>query len=365
MHQNYRRYLILTQIVIACLSLLFVGASASATTTKALVLKPCASTINFGETMQCAISVAAEVDTASFTASANDRVIIRLTQVTGTVWPEFDVTQQGTAIDVCGGISQATCTLPNTATYIISVSDRNGPGTGDYNLYIQRYNNPGNADPVSYGIDYQRTLTVEAQIDTSTFTAQANDVILIRMVRSSGTPNPKFDVYDPDGTFVCGGLGASARCEIPSDGLYTILSQGNGGAGPLGYYLYLQRLNNPGNAVIVKYGETRNSAFIYPNQVGSFAFTGLANEKVVVRMAKVTGTIYPKFSVYSPTGSHICGGVAGSVAQATCTLPLDGVYTIITDDQAGGNLGSYTVNIVCQVGICGIIPAVYVPRVER
>jgi formylglycine-generating enzyme required for sulfatase activity len=131
-----------------------------------------------------------------------------------------------------------------------------GTSTGDYFLYLQRLNNPGNTVSIAYGQTRSGSISTPAEMDTYTFAASAGDKVLVRMSKSSGTLYPGIRVYDPDGAKLCevdGSYTAEiASCTLSTTGTYSILAfdgfgHVGGGTSTGDYFLYLQRLNNPGN----------------------------------------------------------------------------------------------------------------------
>ncbi|MEI7849974.1 MAG: hypothetical protein WCK35_29545, partial [Chloroflexota bacterium] len=51
----------------------------------------CPASIVFGETIDCTIAAAAETDTYSFSANAGDKVLVRMSKASGTIWPELNI----------------------------------------------------------------------------------------------------------------------------------------------------------------------------------------------------------------------------------------------------------------------------------
>ncbi|HSQ17707.1 MAG TPA: PPC domain-containing protein, partial [Anaerolineales bacterium] len=111
----------------------------------------CPPTISFGETIQCSISSAGEIDTYTFDAVAGDKVLVRMSKSSGNIWSEINVYSPG-GTGLCEDYIPATaeiisCNLPSTGTYSILAFDHLGDYTGDYYLYLQRLNNPGSPVP--------------------------------------------------------------------------------------------------------------------------------------------------------------------------------------------------------------------------
>jgi hypothetical protein len=106
----------------------------------------CPSYIFFGETVSCSIDATGEADTYTFSGSANDKVIIRMSRTSGNLSPQIELYKSdGTLFCSAWGGSNAEikdCTLPETGTYTIRADDYWNTYTGGYNLYLG-YSTPG------------------------------------------------------------------------------------------------------------------------------------------------------------------------------------------------------------------------------
>ncbi len=142
-------------------------------------LAGCPSSIGFGETIQCSIDSSGEVDTYSFSANAGDKVLVRMTGLSGIVWPKISVKgPDETSLCETWAFSTAeiaSCSLGATGDYaILSSNDWEGE-TGGYSLYVQRLNNPGSSVSIAFGQTLSASLDSVAEIDTYTFAANAGD----------------------------------------------------------------------------------------------------------------------------------------------------------------------------------------------
>jgi hypothetical protein len=110
--------------------------------------------ISYGGTLSGSIDAPDEVDIYSFTATAGDKVVVRMAVTSGALDPEItlykpdNITLPCSAYYPFGGTAEiASCALPETDTYTIRAGDSGNTDTGSYNLFLQRLNNPGNATP--------------------------------------------------------------------------------------------------------------------------------------------------------------------------------------------------------------------------
>ena len=313
----------------------------------------CPSSIVFGETIQCSITTGAEADTYTFAATAGDKVLVRMSPAAGgTLFPDVRVYGPDAA-KLCDEYSSGTaeiasCSLPSTGTYSILALDDFGTGTGGYELYLQRLNNPGNAVSGAFGHTLSGSITTGAEADTYTFAATAGDKVLVRMSPAAGgTLFPDVRVYGPDAAKLCdeysSGTAEIASCSLPSTGTYSILALDDFGTGTGGYELYLQRLNNPGNAVSGAFGHTLSGSITTGAEADTYTFAATAGDKVLVRMSPAAGgTLFPDVRVYGPDAAKLCDEYSSGTAEiASCSLPSTGTYSILALDDFGTGTGGY------------------------
>jgi len=106
--------------------------------------------IGFGETVSDSIDTSPEIDTYTFYADSNDTVTIRIDGPSAHNALNTEIrlyAPNGTLLASQWNYNNLEMqnTLPENGEYIISVLDYNIEYTGSYNLFIQRFNNPGSA----------------------------------------------------------------------------------------------------------------------------------------------------------------------------------------------------------------------------
>jgi hypothetical protein len=312
----------------------------------------CPPSIGFGETIQCLISVAGEKDTYTFSAVAGDKVLVRMNRANGSFSPEVLIKDPigNILCDNFGALTAeiATCTLPGTATYSIQAFDHLNTGTGGYYLYLQRLNNPGRARAITtYGQDLTGQILTASEADTYTVPAVAGDKLLARMSKSSGTLASHVQIYSPAGILLCEGFGAAsgdASCSAPISGTYTILAFDHARLGIGNYFIYIQRLNNPGLFRPIGFGQNLTGQILKPAEADTFTFAATAGDKVLVRMSKSTGTMAPAVALYGTDGTKLCeASNATSAVIATCSLPTTGNYSVLAFDNTRVLTGDYFV----------------------
>ena len=225
--------------------------------------------LSFGHTLAASISAPSEVDTYQFSATAGDAANLVVTRTRGGFSPDVTILD-GTAAVVCAAAGNcflgyntteiSTCPLSAGGTYTVVIRDCGGSGTGDYNLYVQRLNQPGGTQPVSFAATVSATLGGAAERDTYALSAQAGAVVDVTVTRTTGSLSPTITVYDSAGASVCSAGGNcflgynttdTGNCTLSAGGTYTIAVDdcGNGGTGS--YNLTLTCLTAPCGAAVV------------------------------------------------------------------------------------------------------------------
>jgi hypothetical protein len=319
----------------------------------------CPGSIGFGETIQCSISAAGEIDSYSFNASAGDKILVRMGISSGTFTPDLQLFDPG-GTKLCDGSNPtlfsaeiATCTLSSTGTHTILAYDHDGISTGDYYLYLQRLNDPGSPVAISLGQTLSGSIPTPAEMDTYTFTGIAGDKVLVRMGNSSGILDPELRLYGPDGTKLCEALNAAsaysieiASCTLTSTGTQAILAYDHNGFKTYtgDYSLVLQRLNNPSSPATISFGQTLSGTINPAAKMDSYTFTATAGDKVLVRMGNSSGIISPELRLYGPDGTKLCETLnttsAYSIEIPSCTLTSTGIHTFLAFGHEG--FRSYT-----------------------
>jgi hypothetical protein len=330
-----------------------------------VTLAECPASISFGETIHCAITAAGEIDAYTFTASAGDKVLVRMSKTaSGSLWPGVTVNAPGGA-KLCeqASINSTTaeipsCTLTGSGIFTILAHDGNsGLPTGEYHLYLQRLNNPGNTVSISFGQTLPASISTSAEMDTYTFSATVGDKVLVRMSKTIlANFWPGVRVYSPDGTKLCEQNSTSsttveiASCALSSTGTYTILAyESSYGMYADGYHLFIQRLNNPGDPVSITFAQTLPASIATPTEMDTYTFLASAGDKVLVRMSQSSGNVWPGIRIYGPDGTKLCDKHSSDSVTAeiaSCSLPDSGTYTILGyDDLYGMYTGDYHIYI--------------------
>jgi hypothetical protein len=331
------------------------------------------SNLPFGATTPGTISAAAQINRYCFTANVNDVMEFVLATSSG-LSPKIQLfTSAGTPIGesnlaYCNGTALGwpgggiKLPLSPNNVYEVWVSDCADTGTGTYDLYAQRVNNPGNSISAAFGTIESGSIALPAQSNTYTFTASAGDYFTFSMVANGSSP--QLNLYAPDGTLFgesnlayCNGsaMDWTPGVTVTKPGRYTLLVDACGAEATGTYSVYLQRTNNPGPPVTpILWDEVQAGSIAKAPGSGVYSFNGTANDMVTFNIAG--SGFSPKFVLYYPDGT-----VFGSDNLAYCngsTLQWDnikllksGEYHLFVKDCSDTLIGTYNLSTQC-FGAC-------------
>jgi hypothetical protein len=186
--------------------------------------------IDFGIAKTGSITTPGGVDTFTFSAESNDFIVIRISKTSGEIWPRITLLgPSGNELERTHGASSAelSCSLTVPGLYTILVDDGfQGKYTGEYSLFVQRTNNPGNAKTVHSGTSESGSIKQSGTVDTYLFSAKSGDSIVIRITKTGGEIWPRITLYGPPGKELERTHGASSTelsTSLTLPGIYTIL----------------------------------------------------------------------------------------------------------------------------------------------
>ena len=200
--------------------------------------------------------------------------------------------------------------------------------------------NPEDAVPIEFGETLSGSIDAAGEMDAYVFSANASDVVLVRV---SAWQPMGIILYCPNGTKLKGATGSIIvwlSSLLPDDGehkilFYALLSMTGS------YNIYLQRLNNPANAIPIEFGETLSGSIDAAAEMDTYIFSANASDVVLVRVSawpRPMGII-----LYCPNGTKL-KGASGSPAELSSLLPIDGEYKILVYDLLSIT-GSYKLSL--------------------
>ena len=115
--------------------------------------------------------------------------------------------------------------------------------------------------PISFGQTMTESISIQGEQDSFTFMGATGDVILVR-VTTETVLWPQLDLYDPEGSLLESALEVGPcvveinSSPLPTDGYYQLRISDYIGTGTGTYWVFVQRLNNPGGATQMEFGST-------------------------------------------------------------------------------------------------------------
>ena len=218
-------------------------------------------------------------------------------------------------------------------------------------------------------IAYGDTVTGSIQGATAemryTFTAQAGDVIDIRMNNTSGNLDPLLILYGPNNQELArdddSGGNFNAYLSgyiIPSNGTYTIAAT-RFGTSEGTFSLTLTRADSapivsppPPTGNAIAYGQTINATLGGTTGSLRYTFNGQVGDQIEIRMDRTSGDLDPLLILLGPNGQEVArdddGGGARNAYIRSLTLQASGIYTIIATrfgEAAGTSSGNFSLSL--------------------
>jgi hypothetical protein len=211
-----------------------------------------AAILPFGQTQTGGVSSAAQDNSYTFTANANDVIDFTMVTTSGSLSPRIRLYSSAGVLlkdaanrNYYGGCSGGSVTELNTVqltasgTYTVLLGDCGDTSPGNYTIYAQRTNNAFSPVPLAWGgITQAGSVISVAQSNTYTFTGAASNTVDLTMVTTTGALSPRIRLYNPDGTLLSeaanrnyyGGCSGGSTVHMNSVGLaqkgiYTVLVQ--------------------------------------------------------------------------------------------------------------------------------------------
>jgi Ca2+-binding RTX toxin-like protein len=197
-------------------------------------------------------------------------------------------------------------------------------------------------------------------IDTLTFSASANNWIIVQAATTAGALDPVVDLYDINGgplasgsTNQAGGVDISLRA--PASGTYTITVRDNGGGdtGVCNVSLLVIPASHgadpAGDGGTIISGQTRTGAIEARTDMDVLTIDAAVGDVITLAVATTSGNLDPQVTLFGPTGfadspmSDTGGEMDGADVQYA--VPLAGTYTIVVRDHDGDDTGTYNLTL--------------------
>ena len=332
-----------------------------------------ATPLSYGATATGNIGAAAQSNTYTITANANDVADFTLVTTSGSMVPEVRLYNPNGALVKsnyagspfsCSGLTveMNTVTLPVSGIYTVLVSDCSNLTTGNYSIYTQLTDNPAGPSALNPGQVQTGSIGATAASNTYTLNATANDVVDFTVVATSGGLIPKILVYNPNGALVnstyagspfsCSGLTLELNTvTLPVTGIYTVLVRDCNDTNTGAYSVYSQRTNNPALSSNLPLAQQQAGLIASPAGANVYTFSATANDVYDISVGTSSGSLIPKIRVYQPNGSLVSSTYAGTpfgcsgswIDMSAVTLPVTGTYSVFITDCGDTFTGNYAI----------------------
>lgn len=199
------------------------------------------------------------------------------------------------------------------------------------------------AIPIGFGENVSGEILSTGYMGTYTFRAEANDSVYIRMGTNATFLDPMLILRGPDGVEINrtqGYMSAELHEFLRADGTYTILVGDDNDHDTGAYGLFLQRTNNPGNAVEIV-GKSLKGTISTTGGVQTFVFTAVAGDAAYVRMGTNATFLDPMLILFGPDGREINRTQGYISTELFEILEAEGVYTVLAGDDNGHDTGTF------------------------
>lgn len=275
------------------------------------------------------------VDERSFVLADNDDLIGALVPLDAGI-EGLVIEEDGTYIIIASRYGQAAGT--SSGSFVLTLEEARNSGLG---------NTPQTAFPLLPGDTADGVITGDQVNRYYRFQASANDLITVRMNRTTGSLDSFLTITDanliPLATDDDGGGGQNARIDqflVPADGVYYIIAsryEGQAGTTAGGYRLELQSLGNafdgvPEGVLRIGYGVTITGSLDDDMPEALYAFRGNAGDIITVTMNRGDGDLDPVVSLLDASRNVLVrdddSGSGQNARIERFMLPASGVYYV-------------------------------------
>lgn len=328
-----------------------------------------AANLPLGQTQTGTISTAAQSNSYTFTASANDLVNLTIAATSGNLSPRLQLSNPGGGVlsttypslpgGACSGASTLeinTFLLTQAGVYTVAVSDCSATNTGSYTIYAQLTNNPSGATNLSFGPAQTGSIGSAAESDSYTFSATVNDFVSLSASATSGSLGPKLRLYNSAGTLLTAAPGGACTgaptagidtFQLPATGMYAVLVGDCSDVNAGNYQISAQLANSP-PIPSLPFGETDTGTIASIAQTNRYTISANANDVVLWTIITTSGSLSPKIQLYTTGGTLLLSAnnyaCSGSVLESSFTFTATGTYTVILSDCATTYTGNYAIN---------------------
>jgi hypothetical protein len=316
--------------------------------------------------------------TWTFTGTNDDRILIEMQTISGTLIPEFevlDLNEQSLGLasaDESGALASREYILTGDGAYTIRVGRQRGTDgvtTGNYRLTVTLLGAGNPSIDESTGT-VELDGTAEGELSNAQwreawdFTTESSDVITIRAERRDGTVRPELILLDGSGVEVrrayiatSGDYSELERVTLPGPGSYRIVVQREGESRGVtsGRYTVTLTVNGTGEesselfAPIseIEPGSIVEGEITDRQWTNVYSLTATSQDRLQVTVTRTGGNLMPMLYIFGANNQELTRSYTspnGADATLTYSLPGTGDYTIRVgrvNDKTGATQGTY------------------------
>ncbi len=316
-------------------------------------------TITYGTNLTNALTSGATVHQYTFTGTAGEVILAKMTVQNGSFDPEMQILMPGDSVIrfVTANGSMAvldTVHLPVSGTYKLVATSSSGNATGGYSLSLHKVSTPGSGAPLPANTNHWDTLGYVGYMNAYQLDVTANDVFTIQLKSSYAAFTPELRIYAPDGTMECiagvpwdFSLLKLDTIRLSQSGLYTIITtSADNGWGE--YCFNIQKISPTVLTELIPPNVNKWDTLTGYFHMNAYQLDVSANDVFTIQMKSSYAAFTPELRIYAPDGTMECiAGVPWDYSLLkldTLRLSQSGLYTIITTSADNG-WGEYCFNI--------------------
>lgn len=321
--------------------------------------------LDYGEDAEGEIGTYASIVAYTFNGTNTDKVTIRAGEITndaGYFEPYLDLyAPNGTKL-TSSSSGELNRNLTVTGSYCILVSDSSRNGAGTYAIATQSVNNPAGAESISYGIREVGQIPTYASIAVYTLGVNASDRLLLRSAvvnTTAGSFGPKLELYASNGTLAAQTPTNELIHQANSSGTYVLLVTDYSRNGAGNFSAYVQRLNDPGNAIPLEYGDTASGIIDTEATTITYTFNATAGDKLLITAGETSGDFYAEVELYNASGYLLKSSGTSGVLKESQNITSSGPYLLLVQDVYLSDTGTYDLSLQSTNAPAGVAEPVY------
>lgn len=210
--------------------------------------------------------------------------------------------------------------------------------------------------PINYGDALSGDLQFENQVDEYSFTAEAGDIIYLRMRDAESPVDACFQLIDPTGQFIAeecgnGGIVQLKGFEIEAYGTYTILAYDKNHNDLGSYGISLNKLNSPAYAQEIDCAFDGEFELTVTTEVKTFKLFANEGDILKSRMRGESQHFESELEIYDADGNQLAAEYGSGLSEIEINFPSTGYFTLTCNDRNGNDLGVFGLGVQLLNGV--------------